>query len=603
MQTLRRLYVYAVVFVSLETVLWGAIGLVRSFVGGRSVGGNSLLAQALSLILVGIPVFLLHWWLAQRSALSQPGERSARLRAIFLYGALLATLIPVVNNALALLDRLLAGLFRLDPLLAPLGGGQTLSDNLIAIALNAIAAAYFYTVERADWKAVPLGDDFAETRRLYRYMWVVYGLVIAGVGLQRAVAYILKVFGPGIVEDQYLFTSGLALLVIGLPIWVYSWRLVQASLTEPGESSSRLRLALLYGLVFIAAAGTLFCAVVTIQTLLLYLLGERTLVGDLWAEASETLSAAIPLGAVWVYYGRILQAHIAGMDASASQQAALRRIYRYVLSLFGLFATFLGTASLLTGLTDLVVSGGVDNLRELREQFSIGIGALLVGLPVWVLHWRPMVIEAASQTETGDLARRSLVRRGYLYLALFAGVMGVMFTAGALLYNLISALLGEPPADLLLRSLQLFVTLLLFAALLAYHGLALRADGRLLERALIRRLAAYPVLVLAPDEDEFAETLVAALEREAPGLPVAVQPVSQGAPDETLSAAKAVVLPGGLLAKPPEALRLWLQAFDGQRIVLPTPADGWLWASGEKPGLPAQARRAARLIRRLAEGD
>jgi hypothetical protein len=137
--------------------------------------------------------------------------------------------------------------------------------------------------------------------------------------------------------------------------------------------------------------------------------------------------------------------------------------------------------------------------------------------------------------------------------------------------------------------------------LLVYHGLALRQDGRMLERALARRLALYPVLLLAPESPEFVDALVGAIEREAPGLPVAVQPISQGAPDETMSAAKAVVLPGELLAKPPEALRLWLQAYPGRRLILPTPVDGFFWVTAGTSTLSAQARRTARLLRRLAE--
>jgi hypothetical protein len=196
-----------------------------------------------------------------------------------------------------------------------------------------------------------------------------------------------------------------------------------------------------------------------------------------------------------------------------------------------------------------------------------------------------------------------LIRRSYLYLVLFAGVMGVMFASGGLIYQLISAALGESSVDRLLTALQLVVVLLLFAAVLAYHGWELRRDNRQIERFLMRRRAQYPVLVLAPADAEFADRLVAALERESPGLPVAVHPIDQGAPDETLSAAKAVILPGELLARPPEALRLWLQAFDGPRLVLPTQAQGWIWLSTGGQSLPAHARRAARLVRRLAEGE
>ena len=109
MQSVRRLYLYAVSLVSLEVVLWGSIGLLRSLLAGGEIGGGGAdrLAGALALIFVGIPVFILHWWWVQRSVQNEPEERSARVRAIFLYVTLLATLVPVAQNTLVFIDHLL----------------------------------------------------------------------------------------------------------------------------------------------------------------------------------------------------------------------------------------------------------------------------------------------------------------------------------------------------------------------------------------------------------------------------------------------------------------------------------------------------------------
>ncbi|MFN3492284.1 MAG: DUF5671 domain-containing protein, partial [Anaerolineales bacterium] len=66
MKTIRRLYFYAVAFISIEVVLWGIIGLLRSIFNNNEItSGATSLAQALSLILVGAPIFLVHWLWAQ----------------------------------------------------------------------------------------------------------------------------------------------------------------------------------------------------------------------------------------------------------------------------------------------------------------------------------------------------------------------------------------------------------------------------------------------------------------------------------------------------------------------------------------------------------
>jgi hypothetical protein len=131
----------------------------------------------------------------------------------------------------------------------------------------------------------------------------------------------------------------------------------------------------------------------------------------------------------------------------------------------------------------------------------------------------------------------------------------------------------------------------------------LRKDNRLAAHSLARRHALFPVLVLAPDEGDFAGNIVSTLEREVKELPVAVHPYSQGAPDETLSAARAVILPAELLTRPSEALRLWLLGFEGPRLVVPVAVQGWHWLSGSQRSPDALARQTARAVRRLAEGE
>ncbi|NOQ40817.1 MAG: hypothetical protein GQ562_10935, partial [Anaerolineales bacterium] len=68
MKTIRRLYIYLVTLISLEVVVWALITLSRSiFEEGFTHAADSL-AGGLAFILVGLPVFFFHWWMAQRDA-------------------------------------------------------------------------------------------------------------------------------------------------------------------------------------------------------------------------------------------------------------------------------------------------------------------------------------------------------------------------------------------------------------------------------------------------------------------------------------------------------------------------------------------------------
>ena len=611
MQSVRRLYVYGVAFVSLETVIWGSIGLARWILAGAEIGRDvSTLAGALSLILVSLPVFLLHWWLAQRSALKDLDERSSRVRAVYLYGALLATLLPVAQNLLALLARTLVTALGLEPYQAMLGGNQSLVDNLIAIALNGLFAAYNYSVLRSDWKSSPPGDAFAEVRRLYRYIWMLYGLAMLVFGLQQILSFVITIWDAVGINIRASLANGLALLLVGVPIWAFVWLRIQASLVDRAEAGSLLRLVVLYLLAFIGVGSVLGSGGVALYVLLRFVLGERMGLAGMLGEIGAPLSLALAFGGEWAYYGRLLSAEIKAYPdqveaagQAGQRAAALHRLYYYVLSLLGLGATFVGLQLLLAFLLDLALSHTPAFGGALRNSLASALAALAIGVPLWILTWRPLVQEAAQEGETGDHARRSLIRKVYLYFVLFAAVMGVMFGAGTLLFPLLQAALGDAPQNLLSESLQQLKVLVLFALLLAYHWLALRDDQRRSERSLRRRHALFPVLVLAPDEGDFADQVVAALGREATDMPVAVHSYHLGAPDETLSAARAVILPAGLAARPSEALRVWLQGYEGVRLVVPTPADGWLWVFGSGRSLASLARQVARMARHLAEGE
>ena len=637
MQTIRRLYVYGVSFVSLEVVLWGVIGLARSIFSSDEIGGGvSRLAGALSLILVGIPVFSLHWWLAQNSAYQDLEERSSRVRAFFLYGTLLATLVPVVQNVLALVNRMLIGFFGVSSQLALLGGGQTTVDNLIAMAANGIMAGYIFSILMSDWAASPLGDAFAEVRRMYRYAWLIYSLAIVILGVQQTLEFILAVL-PSIGDAPLaLLANGLALVLAGTPLWIFIETLIQRSLAQDTEGQSLLRLVVLYILAFVSVGSALVSGGLVLNEVLRAVFGARVLTVEFLGQIARPLSVALPFGVVWAYYGRALTKAIMAVPEpvypgeiarryepggnstrgeTTLRRASLRRMYFYVLALLGLGATFAGLQLLLAFNVDSLIGAGAINSDFLQNQLAAALSTLAVGLPLWTFAWRSMSDEAAKDGEAGDHARRSVVRKGYLYLVLFVGVMGTMFSAGVLLFQLLRNLLGDVQENPRLEILQQFRVLVLFALLLAYHWDVLRNDSRKASRSLARRHALFPVLVLAPDESEtegdnalprresFAAVVANALQREAPALPVAVHHFSQGAPDESLSTARAVVLPGELMLRPSEAMRLWLQAFVGPRVVIPTNAKGWHWVSGSGRSLSSLAGQAAQTVRMLAEGE
>ena len=603
MRTIRRLYFYAVSLVSLEVVLWGLIGLARSAFATQLVGGGAArLAQALALILVGVPVFGLHWWLAQRAARADMDEHASGVRAFFLYAVLLATLIPIAQNFLSLLDRLLLQAFRL-PLNVMFSGSQTWSDNLIAMLMNALVAAYFITVLRADWQVVAPKDTLTSLRRIYRYIWVIYSLVLLVAGIQQSLQYAFEI--PAITvgfAHQASLANGLTLLLIGAPLWFFAWKTVQDALTEASERESSLRLGVLYALGLAGVVTVLTSGGFVIAVLLRGLLGEKINVQDFMRQVSGPLSIGIPLAGVWAYYGRWLGRSMAEVP-DAPHRAGMRRLYFYILSAIGLGATFISLSMLLS----FVISVSLGNLLwtgTLRPRLAASLATLLAGLPLWLLTWRPMQAEAMAAGDPGDHARRSLVRKIYLYLALFVSVIGGMIAAVSLLFLLIRTLLGDRPTGFTQSLLNYVQLLFLFILMGVYHGLTLRRDGRMAAHALTAKHALFPVLIFDPGgEDPFAPTMLTAFQKQTPRLPASIQPITQPIPEESLAEVKAAIVPGDLALNPPEAFRLWLRDFDGSKLIVPRAAASWIWSGGTGRSLQATAGQVAQAVRQLAEGQ
>ena len=587
MKSIRRLYFYLVAFISVEVVLWGLILLLRSVFDHKVSGGADDLAQALALILVGVPIFLIHWLWAQRASARDEEEKTATLRAVFLYGILIGTLVPVVQNILAIINRSLLDVARLEYYRAYLGGHQTLSDNLIAILMNAVVAAYFWNVLGGEWRTLPDKQNFSEVRRLYRYIWMLYGLLMAVIGIQQVLRFLFYIPGDLLGNLKYdLLVNGIALLIVGTPVWVYSWRIIQDSLSDSAEMSSGLRLGILYVLALGGVITVITVAFNIVNDVILIILGNSSTFSRFLRNIGEPLSVGIPLGAIWAYYGHWLDRHIQAVGDKV-QQAAMKRLYNYILAFIGLVVAVVGVGTLLNFIIDMATNRGFTLGNYQRSNLAGALSSLIIGIPLWLMNWRPMQADALSEKEMGDHARRSIIRKSYLYLALFASVIGGMATAVGLVYLLLRTVLsGDIESDFANQLLNLIQLLVLFSVVLIYHLNALRVDSASISDSLAEKQSLFSVLIV-DSGDGFVDAVKAALAKSDAKVQVTVAP-----PDEKPEGDFGAVILNGSLAVDAPA---WIRSFDGNRIIVQNEAANLVWAD--------DAAQAAISAQMLAEGQ
>ena len=272
------------------------------------------------------------------------------------------------------------------------------------------------------------------------------------------------------------FPDPTATALVGLGVWLVHWVVLPARLPEDSRQQdglSVLRSVYLFLALAFGVVGTL----VGISQLLYYAVGRLLGVdrpggvgGDLLQAAAGPASIALVYGAAWAYQRHALGRQAAIFDESP-RQAGIRRLYMYLVSLVALGALAFGLAGLLWTLVDVLFSPGAANGDYWRERVALFATVSIVGLPVWVLHWRP---HAPTPAEAHSLARRL-----YVYLSLIAAMLTLIGSLAGALYRLIGLGLGESfSSDIATDLAHALGVACVGGVVAAYHWQVLRADAR-----------------------------------------------------------------------------------------------------------------------------
>jgi hypothetical protein len=399
----------------------------------------------------------------------------------------------------------------------------------------------------------------------------------------------------------YLLANSLALIVVASPIWAATWLNVQSSRMVPGESGSVLRLVFLYLVSLAGVVGVVAASGSVLSSLFARLLGKPLTGVELMREIAPSLATLIPMAVLWAYHWKILDRELAE-SADLPHREGIRRLYYAVLSALGLAVTFTGIFTLIGFITGALMTQG--RLVPGWGQLNSGLASLVIGLPLWLAAWNPLQKEVRQPGEIGAAARRSLVRRAYLYLAVFLFIIGLMVAGGTLFYNLAAHWLGSPVIGIGQLVLERCLTLAWLAAFLVYHQRFLQQDVRAGQNNLQEQLSAFPVLLLGrPADMPILEAVFDDLKRSTPMLPVSRQILPASLSDFKDLKASLVVIPSGLLTDPPEGFQPWLRSFQAKRLVLPQAEPSWLWAGARARSQTELAADAAAMVRQLAEGQ
>jgi hypothetical protein len=578
MTTVRRWYIYLVSAISLQAVTWAVIALLRNLLISRLNPPPAEIAFQISVTLIGLPIFLAHWRWGERLAEQAEEERGATLRRFYVYGMMAAFLGPFTANVYDLIGALLRVESTLDTrLYRPynLTYGGAIVYHLLALLVLGVLWFYHQRIVAADSRAVPETGGSATARRLYVLGFSVTGLTMTALAAIKLLRWMMLQFGGAMVRITTFdvgLTTELARLISGLPLWLIFWRWAQrlfdvTQIESEEERGSALRKLYLYGVIFFGA-----------------------------------LSAVInTTGILAGVFRRIL-----GLPP---RQTGVRRLYLYLVAAIGLSALLVGMSGDVSVIIRALDAGFG---TELKNQLAWFTASIIAGLGIWILPWWQVQDRATEPGPVGADARRSTVRKIYVYAFLFVATMTVLSSAVFVVFKISGWMLGlDAPT---LNELGHAIAFIIIAvSVWLYHGFILRSDHRLSDEEQARRLVALRVAVVDVGDGRFGRAVVDALKREAPELTLEPIVLTHSHSSKEIAAqltqASLIVGPwtitgvGGERGAVSPAVSQAVADSPARKLLIPTRPQGWEWAGVDRWDAESLIQQTVRAVRQIAAGE
>lgn len=464
--TMRRTFVHLLALVGLLLAAAGAAGLLRvalELLAGPALADDTAggLALGLSLLVVGLPVWLLAWTAARRQAGRGPADARSLPRRLFLAAVRATALAIAVPHAYELGSWLL-GVAPYDP--APLA--RVVVWTLVWASHERIA------------REVPFGSrDTGRLDRVYVYLVSTIGLVLLAGGVGTVLTRSLeRVYDRLVRPDAVLIDAGPGLrtavlgVVIGGALWWWHWGVRARGDREATGWHVHLFLVGVLG----GAATTVIGASQLIHRLVAWLLfAVDEGLGDHFAAIPGAVATLVVGTVIWRYHRAVVRER-----APAGAWTGPERAYHHLVVAVGLLTTAGGVATVLTFGMELLLPARtlVESADLGRRALAAGLTLLLVGVPLWASGWgRVQRVARANPRE-----RRSAARRALILGAFGLGTLTSVGALGTLLFVTLEALFSGGFTLRVLAHQRWSVALVLTAgAVSAHYGLVLREDRRL----------------------------------------------------------------------------------------------------------------------------
>ena len=498
--TARRLYLYGV---SLAALVTGALGLVfvgtfileTIFIGGEVAASTAEQAVGLSMTVVGLPLWYVHWRLIDGHVSRLPVETRSMVRKLYVYVVLAIGVGFVAEGAVSALEFVV----RVEEL-----------DGRPWAAIVVWAAVWAFHWRRETSDGQPTTETLA-VRRVYVYGVAASALVMAVSGLGWAAHLVLRESYDALVLPPAAAFSGVAdeplrralvLLLVGGTVWAGHWLYLAR---DDGESV--LRQAYLYVLAqFVPFVTLSVTAIFIVDVVLVWAVGAADRgTADHFRSLPGALAVLLVAGGVLGYHHTIARAERRETPTEADDA------YLYALAGFGLLVSSFAISMLVDTVFEFALERetAVSTRHLLGQSLALVFAIGLIGGPVWGYCWTRLRRGVQSG---GPEKRAARPRRFYLAGAQGVGMIALIGGLSVVVYALIKGVLAVDLTDFFDDARPGVFVLAPVAVFLPYHWLVFREDRRLAGPDDGRKRKKKSVTVLAgPDGWELVSELERAL--------------------------------------------------------------------------------------------
>lgn len=469
---LRRLYLYvvsaaALILLGAGLALLGGTILMFAFNDPAADASRGQLAVFTAMTVVALPVWGVHLFFAQRFATRDPYERASAIRHLYFYFVCFTSAIATTVALMVTVQQLLQPVFDNYQF-----SGETASQAGWAAVVFAAIFGFHFAMAARDRAAVAEEGASATLRRWYMYAALLIGLLMLLNGASTVLQMAWTVLAESSRSAAPSFSGPFGLMVAGAVLWGFHARTISLNhLSEDRHSTLRA----LEG--FMAVAVSMAAALFGASQILYYALARGLGVdhpggvsNDVLTAAAGPVSMLLVFGVAWFLLQRRL-ARDAGTQ-EADRQAGVRHLYTNLANLVSLGAWSAGAGGVLWTLAEQLESPVIGvTAPDWKNQISLWVTLLVVGLAVWLAHWRQSPWAAD---------RQALSRRLYVWAALLGSALAVLGGGVGMINALLQQLFSAHPRlnDPANLDFGHYLAVIVVAAGVAfYHFRVLRADA------------------------------------------------------------------------------------------------------------------------------